>query len=170
MKVRQASSASDYAAVAGLMRALVDWQYERHASDRKMIDSYFVPAAFEAELKSLPGYFSPPGGALLIAEDHKGRIAGCVALRELRNGACEMKRLFVASEFHGRGVGEERARALIRRAGELGYSRMMLDTGPAQREALGLYRKLGFRVIQPYYDLAPELRNWLVFMELDLTS
>ena len=133
-----------------------------------MIDSYFVPAAFEAELKALPGYFSPPRGALLVAEDEEKYIAGCVALRALRDGACEMKRLFVASEFHGRGVGEDLARAILRRARELGYSRMMLDTGPGQREALGLYRKLGFKNVEPYYDLSPELRNWLVFMELDL--
>ena len=135
-----------------------------------MIDSYFDPAAFKAELKALPGYFSPPRGALLVTEDEGELIAGCVALRELRNGACEMKRLFVASEFHGRGVGEGLARAIIGRGRTLGYSRMMLDTGPAQREARGLYRKLGFKDVEPYYDLSPELRNWLVFMELDLTS
>jgi ribosomal protein S18 acetylase RimI-like enzyme len=45
----------------------------------------------------------------------------------------------------------------------------MLDTGPAQQEAQGLYRKLGFTDTEPYYDLPEELRNWLVFMELDLT-
>lgn len=47
---------------------------------------------------------------------------------------------------------------------------MMLDTGLAQREAQGLYRKIGFWDVEPYYDLSPELRNWLVFLELDLTS
>jgi ribosomal protein S18 acetylase RimI-like enzyme len=46
---------------------------------------------------------------------------------------------------------------------------MMLDTGPAQHEAQGLYRKIGFKDVEPYYDLSPELRDWLVFMELDLT-
>lgn len=46
---------------------------------------------------------------------------------------------------------------------------MMLDTGPKQIEAQGLYRKLGFRDADPYYAMLPELRRWLVFMELDLT-
>ena len=169
VEVREASSAADYAAVAALMRAFIDWHYERHSSDRHIIDSYFDPAAFEAELKTLPGHFSPPRGALLVAEED-GPIAGCVALRELENGACEMKRMFVSSEFHGRGVGQALAGAIIARAKELGYSKMMLDTGPAQREAQGLYRKFGFTDIEPYYELSPELRDWLVFMEFDLAG
>jgi hypothetical protein len=47
---------------------------------------------------------------------------------------------------------------------------MMLDTGPLQIEAQTLYRKLGFRDVPPYYELSPELRDWLVFMELDLSA
>jgi putative acetyltransferase len=167
VQIREASSAADYAAVASLMRAFIDWHYERHSSDRHIIESYFDPAAFEAELKGLPGYFAPPGGALLVAEED-GKVVGCVALRQLDDSACEMKRMFVSSDFHGHGVGRALAGAIIERARELGYSRMMLDTGPAQREAQGLYRRLGFRDIAPYYDLSPELRDWLVFMELDL--
>ena len=58
--------------------------------------------------------------------------------------------------------------AIISEARAAGYSRMLLDTGPAQREAQGLYRKLGFREIGPYYELPQKLREWLVFMELDL--
>ncbi len=81
-----------------------------------------------------------------------------------------MKRMFVSSEFHGRGVGQALARAIIERAKELGYSKMMLDTGPAQREAQGLYRKFEFKNVEPYYNLSPELWDWLVFMELDLTT
>jgi GNAT superfamily N-acetyltransferase len=150
------------------MRAFVDWQNERHASDQKMIDSYFDPVAFEAELAGLPGEFSPPSGALLIADD-AGRIAGCVALRRLRDDACEMKRMFVAPDFHGKGVGRMLATAIIERGKALGYARMMLDTGPRQREAQGLYRTLGFKDVAPYYAVAPELRDWLVFMERDLT-
>ena len=151
------------------MREFIDWHYERHASDRHIIDSYFDPGAFEAELQQLPGHFAPPRGALLVAEEG-GRLAGCVALRDLQNGACEMKRMFVSSAFHGQGVGQMLARAIVQRAKELRYSRMMLDTGPAQREAQGLYRKLGFKDVGAYYELTPELRDWLVFMELDLLS
>jgi hypothetical protein len=47
---------------------------------------------------------------------------------------------------------------------------MRLDTGPGQLEAQTLYRKLGFRVIGPYYAVPEELKTWLVFMELNLTG
>jgi putative acetyltransferase len=168
MAIRRAVSPKDFEAVAMLMRAFIAWHYERHASDRRIIDSYFVPEDFEKELRDLPGKFAPPNGALLVAE-HDGRIAGCVALQPLEDGACEMKRMFVAPECHGKGLGMQLARAIVDEARKIGYRTIMLDTGPAQREAQGLYRKLGFREVEPYYDLSPRLREWLVFMRLDLT-
>jgi len=169
MHIRDATSPADFSAVAALMRAFIGWHYERHARDCALIDSYFDPIAFEAELVALPGDFSPPSGALLVAEE-EGRVAGCVALRRLDEDRCEMKRMFVSPDFHGKGAGDGLARAIIERAKDLGYARMMLDTGPEQREAQGLYRKLGFRDVDPYYDVSPELRSWLVFMERDLAE
>ena len=170
MRVRPAESQADFEAVAKLMRAFIEWHYRRHASDRHIIDSYFDPAKFDEELRTLPGEFAPPKGALLVAEEEGRRIAGCVALRALRDGACEMKRMFVPPEHHGKGVGLLLGRAIIDEARRIGYERMLLDTGPAQREAQGLYRKLGFKEVEPYYELSPELRHWLMFMELDLRT
>jgi putative acetyltransferase len=158
---------TDYPAVAGLMRAFVEWQHTRHASDRTLIDGYFDEAAFEAELDALPGAYAPPDGALLVAEQD-GRIVGCVALKRVDQKRCEMKRLFVDLAAHGPARGGGLAQAAIERGKALGYEMMMLDTGPKQIEAQTLYRKLGFRAAQPYYEMEPELRAWLVFMERDL--
>jgi GNAT superfamily N-acetyltransferase len=169
MIVRRAESRSDFEAVGRLMRAFIDWHYERHASDRHIIDSYFDPESFAAELRGLPGEFAPPGGALLVAEDGDG-IAGCVALRPLGDRACEMKRMFVFPDRHGKGAGLRLGQAIVAEARRLGYRRMLLDTGPAQSEAQRLYRRLGFRDVDAYYDLTPRLRDWLVFMELDLAA
>ena len=169
MIVRTARSKEDYQQVAALMRAFIEWHGERHAADRHIVESYFDPVAFAEELDNLPGKFAEPRGRLLVAEED-GKIAGCVALRDLGDGACEMKRMFVYPEFHGRGVGQLLGRALIGEAKAIGYRKMLLDTGPQQREAQALYRKLGFKDIEPYYELSDELRNWLVFMELDLAE
>ena len=159
----------DYPAVAELMRSFIGWHRERHAGDLAMIDGYFDPDAYEAELRGLPGHYAPPDGALLVA-DRKGQVAGCVALKRLEDGICEMKRLFVDAACHGQGLGKALAQAIIERAKDLGYSKMMLDTGPKQVEAQAIYRNLGFHYVEPYYDVLPELREWLVFMTLDLTD
>lgn len=169
MIVRTARSKDDYQHVAALMRAFVEWHGERHAADRRIVESYFDPVAFAEELDNLPGEFAGSRGRLLVAEED-GRIAGCVALRDLGDGACEMKRMFVYPEFHGKGVGQLLGRAIVGEARAIGYRKMLLDTGPAQREAQALYRKLGFKDVEPYYELSAELRNWLVFMALDLNE
>ena len=160
---------NDYSAIAELMRGFIRWHYERHASDRTLIDSYFDNAAYEVELRGLPGDYAPPKGALLVAEI-EGKVVGCVALKRLDDERCEMKRLFVEPAAHGAGAGQALARAIVERGRALGYSKMMLDTGPRQVEAQKLYRKLGFTDTAPYYEMSAELRDWLVFMELDLAA
>ncbi|HEX6307764.1 MAG TPA: GNAT family N-acetyltransferase [Longimicrobiales bacterium] len=154
--------------VRDLMRAFLEWHRERHIEDAHLIDRYFDAAAFEAELASLPGQYAPPAGALLLASYH-GHPAGCVALRRVDTTSCEMKRMFVYPRFHGCGVGRALADAVIERARDLGYRSMVLDTSIRQPEAQALYRRLGFTDIPPYYDLPDDLRDWLVFMELQLT-
>ena len=79
-----------------------------------------------------------------------------------------MKRMFVYRRFHGKGVGLALGQRVIESARQSGYRAMRLDTSIRQAEALGLYRRLGFVDIAPYYDLPQSLREWLVFMELKL--
>ena len=149
------------------MRAFVDWHRARHAQDLELIDGYFDAAEFEAELSSLPGKYAPPDGDLLLAR-FEGEAAGCVALRRLDDRACEMKRMFLYPRFHGRGLGYALGRTLLTEAKAAGYEVMRLDTSVRQEEAQSLYRKLGFRRIESYYDVPAPLRAWLVFMEREL--
>ena len=101
----------------------------------------------EAELEALPcGY-----DAILLARDDEA-IVGCVALRPLEGGACEMKRLYVRPSARGLGSGRALVEASIARARELGYSAMRLDTLPRMDAARVLYRSLGFRPIERYND------------------
>jgi putative acetyltransferase len=167
--VAQATTTQHIEEVRVLMRAFVDWQRERYHQEIELVDSYYDPIAFESELASLPGEFAPPTGRLLLASEDD-RPVGCVALHDLGDGACEMKRMFVFSEYHGRGVGQLLAKTVIEEAKQAGYKVMRLDTGARQIESLGLYGKLSFKPIAAYYNVPDILREILVFMELDLTN
>jgi ribosomal protein S18 acetylase RimI-like enzyme len=116
---------------------------------------------FDEELRTLPGKYAPPQGALLLAP---GR--GCVGVRPLDARTAEMKRLFVRPSARGQGLGRRLALAAIAEARERGYSRMVLDTiSEKMGEAVTLYRALGFREIAPYYENPIE---GALYLELEL--
>src|SRR5690606_27498862 len=105
---------------------------------------------FESELRELPGSYSPPRGRLLLGV-RGGTGIGCVALRPLDGGRCEIKRLFVRPSFRGSGVGRVLVSAVLSEARAVGYAEVVLDTLPHMEEAQQLYRKFGFRDIPGYY-------------------
>jgi GNAT superfamily N-acetyltransferase len=153
--------------VRSLMRAFVVWHRARNVEDIALIDRYFDQRAFDQELAGLPGKYARPDGRLLLAYVD-GKPAGCVALRDLGDGACEMKRMFVPETFRGRGVGRALAARIIAEGKDAGYRAMRLDTSRRQSEAMRLYENAGFRRIPPYYDLTDDVKDWLVFFELTL--
>lgn len=105
---------------------------------------------FDSELAGLPGDYAPPDGRLLLAE-HEGQLSGCVALHRLEDGICEMKRLYLRPQFRGKGVGRFLVDRIISQARQIGYRRMRLDTvEPVMKDAVAMYRKIGFREINPY--------------------
>jgi len=120
---------------------------------------------FEAELAGLPGDYSPPGGRLLLAE-YEGQLAGCVALHRLAAGICEMKRLYLRPAFRGKRLGRALADRIIAEGRQIGYQRMRLDTvEPVMKDAVAMYRKLGFREIAPYCN---NPMAGALYMELEL--
>lgn len=105
---------------------------------------------FDKELAGLPGDYAPPSGRLLLAH-YENELAGCVALHKLEPGICEMKRLYLRPQFRGKRLGRVLADRIIAEARGIGYQRMRLDTvEPVMKDAVAMYRKIGFREIESY--------------------
>ncbi|MEW5702596.1 MAG: GNAT family N-acetyltransferase [Candidatus Zixiibacteriota bacterium] len=140
------------------MSAVITTAYEAPALDavRQLFREYAESLnfdlcfqGFDRELAELPGEYAPPTGRLLLARAGD-REPGCIALRALSPDICEMKRLYVRSEFRGQKIVLLLAQRLIAEARVCGYTHMRLNTVPAMQTAIGLYRSLGLVTIPPY--------------------
>jgi GNAT superfamily N-acetyltransferase len=158
MKIIQAETPEQIESVREIFR-----EYE------KWLDFDLCFQGFEKELAELPGKYAPTDGRLWLAVDEEDeKIAGCIALRKLEEGVCEMKRLFVRDEFRGHGVGKLLVQLLIDEARRIGYQKMRLDTySPKMGKAVEIYRANGFVEIEPYYD-NPNTET--IYMEANLQS
>jgi len=124
---------------------------------REYADSLGVDLCFqnvETELRDLPGEYTAPYGALLVALVD-GAFAGCCALRSLQSvdytNAGEMKRLYVRPQFRGLGLGRQLSEAILDSARAAGFDCVLLDTLDEMESARALYQELGFSEIPPYY-------------------
>jgi N-acetylglutamate synthase and related acetyltransferases len=167
LQILNATNLQHIELVKNLIREFVKWHLQRHSDDASFTKEYFDPMAIEKELSGLPGKYAMPEGRLLLAL-YNNEPAGCVALRKIDAETCEMKRMFVYPELHGKRIGYALAEAIIHEAKDIGYSSMKLDTSWRQVEAQNLYQSFGFKKIEPYYELSEKLKSWLVFMELKL--
>jgi len=101
-------------------------------------------------------YFENDGIFLVLTEDQQ--IIGTGAIRKIDRETCELKRLWLLFEYHGRGLGYRMIQELFAFAREKGYQRIRLETDrDSQSRAFKLYRRLGFYEIPRYSDHQDEL-------------
>ena len=90
-------------------------------------------------------------GAFLVAYIG-GQPVGCGAVRRIESTVAEIKRMYVAPQARGRGVGRQVLLQLEAEARRLDATRLVLETGPRQPEALALYSRAGFVEIPNFGD------------------
>lgn len=96
-------------------------------------------------------YFENGGTFLVTIQD--GRIIGTGAIRFLEEEVCELKRLWLLTEYHGQGFGLRMMQELFSIAREKGYKIMRLETDRiVQARAVEFYKKLGFYEIPRFGD------------------
>lgn len=98
---------------------------------------------FEKELQTLHQVYLPPTGCIILAKEDT-QVLGCIALKPIGEGICEMKRLYVRPEAREKGLGNQLVDELIDFARKMGYKTMKLDTISSLKEAIKLYRSKGF--------------------------
>ncbi|HEY8164154.1 MAG TPA: GNAT family N-acetyltransferase [Gemmatimonadaceae bacterium] len=132
--------------VAGLLTAL----------NAELLSLYPEPGATHFRLD--PSEVTPGNGIFLVARLFD-RAVGCGAMRCLREPGLisvlgpdvgELKRMYVAPEVRGQGIGHALLERLESEARALGVVRLVLETGDRQTEALALYDRAGFARIPPY--------------------
>ena len=122
---------------------------------------------YQDELADLPGRYAPPQGRLVVVYDGDTAI-GCGAFKPLGDGTVELKRMFVQPARQGKGVGRRLTEHLLSEARASGATAVRLETGTFMPAAQAVYRSLGFRAIEPYYDVPEEIRAVAIYMELPL--
>ena len=113
--------------------------------------NYLQLQDYDLELENLDKKYGPPKGRLYIATV-EGDVAGCIALRNIDDKSCELKRLYVRPEFRGNQIAQMLIEQIISDARDIGYKQILLDTLPFLKSAIYLYEKLGFYQIRPYND------------------
>jgi GNAT superfamily N-acetyltransferase len=140
--IRPAVAPSDWETARALFRA-----YEAE------VDAACCFDGLARELAELDRRYAPPEGRLLlVVEDGDGgEPVGCGAFRALEPGVAEGRRLWLRPSARGRGLGGALVLALLDDARSAGFRAFRLETLPGKMsEAVGLYRRLGFREIPPY--------------------
>lgn len=121
--------------------------------------------SFDVELENPLKKYGEPRGALFLAF-YSDQPAGCIALQPLAEaGVCEMKRLYVRTQFRNKGIGDELIKVLLQEAEKKGYKVMVLDTLDKLQQAIQLYGKYGFENTSAYYE--NPLEN-VLYMKKDL--
>lgn len=131
------------------------------ALDRMMTELYPAESNHLLELETLAGR----DVTFLVARAGT-RVIGCGAVRRRDADLGEIKRMFVVPDARELGLGREILSALEAKAREQGLSRLALETGVHQREAIGLYERAGFRACEPFADYKPDPLSLFMGKEL----
>ena len=93
------------------------------------------------------------------------QAVACGAMKEYDNNTMEIKRMFVPLEKRGKGFASKVLQELENWSNELGYNRCILETGNKMSEAIGLYKKMGYKII-PNYGQYKNVESSICFEKL----
>lgn len=90
---------------------------------------------------------------VLLAYENETAV-GCGAIKAYDTDTMEIKRMYVAPGFRGKGIASKVLVELEKWTAELGYEKCILETGTRQQSAIRLYEKSGYQRIPNYGQYA----------------
>ncbi len=148
-----ADNQKSYAAAAALFEEYAAWL---------QVDLCFQ--GFTEELKTLPQVYKPTEGGIILACDG-GNFIASIALKQIADGVCEVKRLYVQPAYRKQGIAEQLVKRIIDLARSKHYNTIKLDTLRHMQPAINLYKKFGFAEAGAYYY---NPHATAIYMELNL--
>jgi dimethylargininase len=125
------------------------------------------PGGTDADLADVEASYLRPGGSFDALTDPAGTVVGTVGLFPLGGGRCELRKMYLAANCRGRGLGKRLLRHALGRARELGFRRVELETASVLRVAIGLYESFGFRpFVSDHRSAGPERADRSYYLDL----
>ncbi len=164
--ITEAATEDDLAGLHQMMREYLEWDIAQlNAVSGIDLDpeDYIANTFDEIDL------FFPPMGRLLLARS-EGRLVGMAFLKPVREGVCEIKRMYVRPEARGHRLGQRMLERLLAGARHAGYQTALLDSAVYMKKAHALYQSMGFRETEYYPEGETDqtLASFMVYMKLDL--
>ena len=138
---------------------------KRYNIDMVLLMGISVSKYVEKTIEDLSSYLPPEGIYYLIQNDNS--IFGMGALRTLKEGIGEIKRMYIKPKYRGNGYGKKILELLLKNGKEFGFSSIRLDTGDYMAAAHQVYRFARFQERERYLESEVPtffLPHWL-FME-----
>lgn len=149
--IRRVKWSQELDAVRRLFQGYRDWLADHAGSTEELGSAVPVGLAqLDRIISELPGVYGPPRGDVLLALRHS-EIVACGALREWEPKVGEIKRVYVRADHRGPVFGPILVRALLKRARQLGYERVRVDTLPTMEAAIQYYQEMGFQPVPAYW-------------------
>jgi GNAT superfamily N-acetyltransferase len=138
----------------------------RHPNARRAVQAYVTELSYRFEdgfdpargISATDDEVSPPAGLFVLATLHAEPV-GCGVLKFHRDAPAHLKRMWVAPQVRGLGLGRRLLAELEAQAAAHGARTLQLETHRALSEAIGLYRTAGYREVPAFND-EPYAHHW----------
>jgi putative acetyltransferase len=103
------------------------------------------PESTDADLNDIEGAYLNSGGMFEIIERSDGQVVGSVGIYPMEDGLCELRKMYLAADVRGRGLGKLLLERALSHARKAGFRAVMLETASVLKEAVRLYTSYGFQ-------------------------